>query len=114
MSDTIFHKIMRKEIPSEIIFEDDKVIAIKDINKMAPEHYLVIPKKDMPSLREAKEEDKELLGHMMLVVSKLARDNGFSDSGYRVVINVGEDGGQEVMQLHIHVLGKRDMSWPPG
>lgn len=114
MEDTIFHKIIRKEIPAEIVYEDDQVAAIQDINPVSPTHLLIVPKKTLPSLREAQEDDKQLLGHMLLVVSKLARERGLSEDGYRVVINAGENACQSVFQLHMHLLGGRSFSWPPG
>lgn len=113
-TDTIFHKIMRKEIPCEIVHEDEHSIAIKDIAPAAPSHFLVIPKKDIPSLREASKEDSQLMGHLLLVAADLARKEGFADDGYRVVINAGERAGQTVFQLHIHLLSGRDFTWPPG
>ena len=114
MSETIFHKIINKEIDSEIIYEDDLVIAISDINPVASTHILVIPKKTIPKLSESKTEDKELLGHMLLVCKDIAEQKNLSEDGYRVVINNGENAGQTVFQLHMHVLGGRDFSWPPG
>lgn len=112
--DTIFHKIIRKEIPADILYEDEICLAFRDINPVSPEHILVIPKKTIPSLREVVVEDKETLGHMLLVVSELARARNLDESGYRVVVNAGELAGQTVFQLHMHLLGGRDFSWPPG
>lgn len=112
--DTIFHKIMRGEIPSEKIFEDDQVFAIRDINPVSSVHILVIPKEDLVSLAFAEEKHKELLGHMLLVCAKIAEEQGIAKDGYRVVMNAGEKAGQSVFQLHMHVLGGRPFLWPPG
>ncbi|XP_046863071.1 adenosine 5'-monophosphoramidase HINT1-like [Xenia sp. Carnegie-2017] len=111
--DTIFGKIIRKEIPSDFLYEDDQCIVIKDISPQAPVHLLVIPKKPIIGLSKADESDKQLLGHLLIVAKKVAASQGL-DNGYRVVINDGSDGGQTVMHLHIHVLGKRQLVWPPG
>lgn len=113
MSDTVFGKIIRKEIPADIVYEDDLCIAIKDINPQAPTHILVIPKKPIPRLENAEEEDKSLLGHLLLTVKKVAAGANLTN-GYRVVINNGQEGGQTVEHLHIHILGGRQMKWPPG
>eukprot|EP00794_Sanderia_malayensis_P010262 gene10262-11315_t len=111
--DTIFGKIVRKELPAEIIFEDDQVMAIKDANPQAPVHFLVLPKKAISQLSQAQDCDEKLLGHMMMTVKKVAAQLGVTN-GYRVVLNEGKDGAQSVYHLHIHVMGKRQMSWPPG
>jgi histidine triad (HIT) family protein len=113
MSDTIFAKIIRREIPAEIVYEDDLSLAFKDINAQAPTHILVIPKKLIPRVSEAVSEDLSLLGHLLLTVKKVAEQAGLTD-GYRVVINNGDDGGQTVDHLHLHILGGRQMQWPPG
>ena len=113
--DTIFHKIIRREIPAEIVFEDQDVLAFKDINAVAPHHILVIPKTvSIESLRSAKEEDAELLGKMLLAARRIAADLGLDDSGYRVVINSGEQACQTVFHIHMHLLGGREFTWPPG
>ena len=112
--DTIFHKIINKEIKADIIFEDELVIAIKDINPVADTHILVIPKKSIEKLSESNSEDKELLGHMLLVCKKIADQKNLDKDGYRIVINNGENAGQTVFQLHMHLLGGRSFSWPPG
>ena len=112
--DTIFHKIIRKEIPTDAVFEDDRIIAFRDVNPVASTHILIVPKKTIPSLREAKQEDAELLGYMLTVAAKLAREEGISEDGYRVVINAGDAGGQTVYQLHMHLIGGRACDWPPG
>lgn len=111
--DTIFGKIIRKEIPAEIVHEDDFCLAFRDISAQAPTHILVIPKKPIPRLADTVPEDKELLGHMLLTVNKIAQDEGLKN-GYRVVINTDQDGGQTVFHLHMHLLGGRSMAWPPG
>jgi len=114
MEDTIFHKIIRREIPAEIVHEDAQCIAIRDIHPVSPVHLLVIPKKTLPSLHDATAEDKELLGHLMLTARELAEKNGLAKDGYRIVLNSGENGGQTVFQLHVHVVGGRLFGWPPG
>ncbi|EDX85513.1 hypothetical protein S7335_3214 [Synechococcus sp. PCC 7335] len=111
--DTLFSKIIRKEIPADIVYEDDQCLAFRDIAPQAPTHILVIPKKPIPKLSEAQEEDKSLLGHLLLVVSDIAREQKL-ENGYRVVINTGEEGGQTVFHLHLHLLGGRALGWPPG
>lgn len=113
MSDTIFSKIIRKEISADIVYEDDLAIAFRDINPQAPTHILLIPKQPIPKLDEAKTEDQALLGHLLLCIPKIAQSVGLNQ-GYRVVINNGEEGGQTVYHLHLHILGGRQMTWPPG
>lgn len=110
---TIFKKIIDKEIPAKIVYEDDRCLAFEDIAPQAPTHVLVIPKKEIPSLAHATAEDEALLGHLMLVAAKVAQDRGL-DGGFRVVTNAGPDGGQTVDHLHLHVLGGRKLTWPPG
>jgi histidine triad (HIT) family protein len=113
MSDTIFDKVIRREIPAHIVYEDDLCLAFKDINPQAPTHILLIPKKPISQLDEATEEDQTLLGHLLLTAKKVAHQAGLSN-GYRLVINNGNDGGQTVYHLHCHILGDRQMKWPPG
>jgi histidine triad (HIT) family protein len=113
MTDTIFAKIIRKEIPADIIHEDDVCIAFRDIRPQAPTHVLVIPRKPIPTHDEITDEDVPMLGHIHTVIVKLARDLGL-DGGYRVVVNCKGDAGQEVDHLHFHLLGGRRMTWPPG
>ncbi len=113
MSDTIFGQIIRREIPADIVYEDDLALAFKDINPQAPTHILVVPKKPIPCISEAASEDKALLGHLFWTVKLVAEKAGLSN-GYRVVINNGADGGQTVDHLHLHILGDRQMKWPPG
>jgi len=111
---TIFKKIIDKEIPADIVYEDDLCLAFRDIDPKAPTHIILIPKKEIPSMAEVSENDKELIGHLYIVASKIAKDEGVSDSGYRLVVNTNNEGGQEVYHLHIHLLGGRQMTWPPG
>ncbi len=113
MSDTIFGKIIRKEIPADIVYEDDKSLAFKDISPQAPVHILVIPKKPIVRLSEATPEDHALMGHLLLIAKRVADQEGLSN-GYRVVINNGVEGGQTVDHLHLHIMGGRQMTWPPG
>ncbi|XP_038592971.1 histidine triad nucleotide-binding protein 1 [Micropterus salmoides] len=111
--DTIFGKIVRKEIPANIIYEDDQCVAFPDISPQAPTHILVVPKKPIVQLSQAEDSDAALLGHLMIVAKKCAQEAGLS-KGYRIVINDGPEGGQSVYHIHIHVLGGRRMEWPPG
>ncbi|WP_066377575.1 histidine triad nucleotide-binding protein [Anabaena sp. CA = ATCC 33047] len=112
-TETIFSKIIRREIPANIVYEDDLALAFKDINPQAPVHLLVIPKKPIPKLADATPEDQALLGHLLLTAKLVAEKAGLDD-GYRVVINTGNDGGQTVYHLHLHILGGRSLAWPPG
>ena len=114
MGNTIFHKIINREIPAEIVFEDDLVIAIKDIQPVSPVHILIIPKKTLPSAAQATREDQSLLGHIMLTAANIAREQGLENDGYRLVVNTGENGGQTVPQFHLHLVGGRLFGWPPG
>ncbi|KAL8559975.1 Histidine triad nucleotide-binding protein 1 [Nucella lapillus] len=111
--DTIFGKIVRKEIPAHIVYEDDQCIAFDDVSPQAPTHFLVVPKKPIQQLSKAEDCDEALLGHLLLVAKKVAKDKGL-DKGFRTVINDGVDGGQSVYHIHIHVLGGRQLGWPPG
>ena len=111
---TIFEKIVAREVPARIAFEDGEVIAFHDANPQAPVHVLIVPKRAIPRLAEASESDQALLGRLILTAAKVARDLGISESGYRVVINNGRDGGESVPHLHVHLLGKRPLAWPPG
>jgi histidine triad (HIT) family protein len=111
---TIFEKIAARQIPAKIAFEDDEVIAFHDVNPQAPVHVLIVPKRVIPRLTEANASDQALLGKLILTAAKLARDLGMSESGYRVVINNGPDAGESVPHLHLHLLGKRALAWPPG
>lgn len=107
--DCLFCKIINKEIPSQIVYEDDDILAFNDIEPRAPIHILVIPKKHIESHAKLIEEDSELMGKIHIVINKIAEEKGILDSGYRVVINCGEDGGQEVKHLHFHLLGGKKL-----
>lgn len=111
---TIFKRIIDREIPAQIVYEDDQSLAFRDVRPQAPVHVLVIPKKEIPSLAAAEEGDAALLGHLLTVVRRVAVQEGLSENGYRVIINCGRDGGQTVDHLHLHLLGGRDLHWPPG
>jgi len=111
---SLFTKIFSGEIKGTIVYQDEICAVLKDINAQAPTHLLVIPKKEIPSVGAAKAEDKEILGHLLLTAAKVARDQGIAESGYRLVMNVGEDGGMTVPHLHVHLLGGRALKWPPG
>jgi histidine triad (HIT) family protein len=112
-TETIFSKIIKKEIPADIVYEDDLALAFRDVNPQAPVHILVIPKQAIAKVSDAGIQDRALLGHLLLVCGKIAKDHGL-DQGFRLVINNGDNGGQTVHHLHIHILGKRFMQWPPG
>ncbi len=114
MSKTLFEKIIAREIPAEIVFEDDKAIAFRDINPQAPAHLLVIPKKAIPRIAEAEAGDQDLLGHLLLKAAEVAEKEGLKSDGYRLVINNGRNGGESVPHLHVHILGGRALHWPPG
>ena len=113
MSLTLFEKIINKEIPADILYEDDISFVIKDINPQAPTHLLIIPKKVIPKLSDSTQEDQEILGHLMLVAGKVAEDLGL-DETFRLVVNNGAKAGQSVFHLHIHLLSGRSLNWPPG
>ena len=112
--DTIFGKIIRKEIPAEILHEDDLSLAFKDVAPQAPVHFLVIPKQPIAMLQDVEEGDAALMGHLMVVAKKVAKAQGLEEGGYRLVINNGKDGAQSVYHIHLHILGGRQMTWPPG
>lgn len=112
-TDTIFGKIIRREVPAEIVYEDDLCLAFKDIHPQAPVHILVIPKKAIAQLADAESQDHALMGHLLLTAKRVATQVGLTN-GYRIVINNGPDGGQTVYHLHLHILGGRPMQWPPG
>jgi len=111
---TIFQKIIDREIPAKFLHEDDRCIAIHDVSPQAPVHVLVIPKKPLARLGEATVADEALLGHLLLTAAAVARQLGLDESGYRIVINHGRDGGESVPHLHVHLLGRRPLAWPPG
>jgi len=114
MSKSAFQKIIDREIPASIIYEDDLVLAFRDLNPQAPVHVLIIPKKGMARISEAVPDDHKLLGHLLLKAAAVAAQLGLDKSGYRLVINNGPDGGESVPYLHCHILGGRKMTWPPG
>ncbi|XP_057301307.1 adenosine 5'-monophosphoramidase HINT1-like [Hydractinia symbiolongicarpus] len=114
VEETIFMKIIKKEIPAKICHEDDKCLAFHDVNPQAPVHFLVIPLVPVPRLQDVKEDDKDLLGHMMYVARLCATKLGLDEDGYRLIVNNGRNGAQSVFHLHIHVMGGRQMNWPPG
>ena len=111
---TIFEKIIRREIPAEIVWENDDVLAFRDVNPQAPVHVLIVPKRVIPRLADATEDDAALLGKLLLASREVAKKLDLLESGYRVVINSGPDAGESVPHLHLHVLGKRALAWPPG
>src|SRR2546425_6961015 len=114
MSRNIFEKIVAKEIPATIVYEDDLVLAFRDVNPQAPMHILIVPKKSISRIAEAKPADAQLLGHLLLKAAAVAEKAGLTQTGYRLVINNGRDGGESVPHLHCHILGGRPMAWPPG
>ncbi|MCE5313028.1 MAG: histidine triad nucleotide-binding protein [Nitrospiraceae bacterium] len=114
MSDCLFCRIISKEIPAKIVYEDDLCIAFEDINPQAPMHVLVIPRKHIARITDIEADDKELVGHIFTVCGSIAASRGFSGSGFRVVANCNADAGQTVFHIHFHLLGGRLMGWPPG
>lgn len=112
--DCLFCKIIAGDIPADKVYEDDLCLAFRDINPQAPTHILLIPKTHIPRIDEATEVDKELMGHLTLVVGKIAAQEGIAESGFRTVINSGRQSGQEVFHIHFHILGGRSLTWPPG
>lgn len=114
MSDCIFCKIIDKKIPARIVYEDEHALAFEDVNPQAPVHTLVIPRKHIPTLLDIKEEDNNLIGHLVKVATKVATDKGIAERGFRVVTNCNPESGQTVYHIHLHVLGGRQMHWPPG
>jgi len=114
MSKTLFEKIIAREIPATIVYEDDLVLAFKDIKPAAPAHVLIVPKKPIPRIAEAKPEDHQVLGHLLLKAAAIAEQLGLTRSGFRLVFNNGPDAGEAVPHLHCHIIGVRQMAWPPG
>ena len=112
--DCIFCKIAAGEIPAAKIFEDERAVVFRDINPQAPTHALVIPRAHVASLNDAGEADEALLGHLLLVAARVAREEGLAESGYRTVINTGAGAGQSVFHIHVHLIGGRRLTWPPG
>ena len=113
MTDTIFSEIISREIPADIVYEDEECLAFKDINPQAPMHILIIPKKPIARLADAAADDQQMLGHLMLKASEIAEQQGYGDA-FRLVVNNGAGAGQAVFHLHLHILGGRPLSWPPG
>ena len=111
---TIFSKIINKEIHADILFENDKILAFRDISPQAPVHFLVIPKKEIRTINDLNEEDKSLIGELFIVAKEIAKKEGISEKGYRTIFNCNEYGGQTVYHIHLHVLGGRLLEWPPG
>jgi len=114
MNKTLFEKIIAREIPAMIVYEDDLVLAFRDIKPQAPTHVLIVPKKPIPRIAEATVEDNVVIGHLLLKAAEVAETLGLKQSGYRLVFNNGPDAGEAVPHLHCHILGGRKMSWPPG
>ncbi len=114
MAETLFTKIINRQIPADIVFEDNDLIAINDINPQAPVHILIIPKKVIPTINDLTEADMPLIGKMVFLAKKLAYEKGISSDGYRLVYNVNEGAGQTIFHLHLHLIGGRKMNWPPG
>jgi histidine triad (HIT) family protein len=114
MKDCLFCKIVKKDIPAEKIFEDEHIIAFNDINPQAPIHILLIPKEHYASLNDIPEEKNAVLGHLLLKARQIAREKGIGERGYRIVLNTAKESGQDVFHIHFHLLGGRQMHWPPG
>lgn len=112
-SETIFDKIINREIPAEIVYEDEFSLAFKDIQPQAPLHVLIIPKQQIATINDIKEDDRELVGHLFVVARKIAAEHGFAEDGYRVVMNCNAHGGQSVYHIHLHLLAGQTMGWPP-
>lgn len=111
--ETLFTKIINREIPADIVYEDEHTLAFKDINPQAPFHVLIIPKKPIATINDIQTDDTHLIGQLHLVAAKLAKQEGFAESGYRVVMNCNDDGGQTVYHIHLHMLAGKEMGWPP-
>lgn len=114
MSDNLFLKIIEREIPADIVYEDEQVLAFNDINPQAPIHVLIIPKKHVRTLNDVQDEDEAMLGRLLNVARKIAREKGIHEEGYRVVMNCNSGAGQTVFHIHLHLLGGRSFTWPPG
>lgn len=113
MSETIFDKIINREIPADIVYEDEQSLAFRDINPQAPVHILVIPKKAIPSINDLTTEDEKLVGHLYTVAASIAEEEGIAEDGYRTVMNCNQHGGQSVFHIHLHLLGGKPLGWPP-
>lgn len=112
-TETIFDKIIRKEIPADILYEDEHALAFKDINPQAPVHFLIIPKQRIATINDITAEHREVVGHLYCVANKIAKEQGFAQEGYRTVMNCNQDGGQTVYHIHLHVLAGKALGWPP-
>lgn len=111
---TLFEKIIAGDIPADAVYQDDHVFAFRDIEPKAPTHILCVPKKPIPNIARAESEDKETLGNLLLAAKKIAELEGIASNGYRLIINCGPDGGESIPHLHLHILGGRKLTWPPG
>ncbi len=114
MSKTLFQKVIDREVPAQIVYEDDQVLAFRDIRPQAPTHVLIVPKRPIPRIADAKPEDAPVLGHLLLKAAQVAAQLGVKENGYRLVINSGPNAGESVPHLHCHILGGRALGWPPG
>ncbi len=114
MSKTLFERVAARELPASIVYEDDLVVAFRDIHPQALTHVLIVPRKPIPRIAEARPEDQQVLGHLLLKAAEVARQLGLEESGFRLVFNNGPDAGEAVPHLHCHIIGGRKMSWPPG
>lgn len=114
MAETIFSRIIRGEIPSNRVYEDDRVFAFRDINPQAPTHILIVPKQVIPTTNDVQPADAALVGHMVIAAAAIAKQEGVAESGYRLVFNCNQDAGQTVFHIHLHLLGGRELAWPPG
>lgn len=114
MGKTLFQKIADRDIPADIVYEDETCLCFRDIHPQAPTHLLIVPKKPIVRIAEAHGDDQATLGHLLLTVQKVAQQEGFAEAGFRTIINNGSDGGEEVPHLHLHVLAGRKLTWPPG
>jgi len=114
MENCIFCKIVKKEIPAKIVLDNDRMLGFEDVNPQAPLHILLIPKEHFPSLNEIPEEKKDILGELLLMARQIAKEKGISERGYRIVLNTAKESGQAVFHIHFHLLGGRQMNWPPG
>ena len=113
MSETIFDRIIKREIPADIVFEDDQCLAFRDINPQAPVHILVIPKKSIATINDLDEVNEQTVGHLYTVAARIAKEEGIADDGYRTVMNCNDHGGQSVYHIHLHLLGGKALGWPP-
>lgn len=114
MTDQLFEKIVRREIPADIVYEDEDILAFRDVQPQAPVHILIIPKRRIPTINDLAENDADLVGRIILAARQIAEREGLSKNGYRLVFNCNEHGGQSVYHIHLHLLGGRQMDWPPG